>query len=759
MKDAFSKQYERSVDNADYWSSQKQQLSETMSLLDQYYDKWAQIQEEISNITANSSGEDLSGNLYFQELIEESDKLNDEISLLEDKAQSLNMELHESASSMTLWDKLKISIQESRTSLEGFINTLRGVTSKIQTSFGGITQNIKGFVGKFGSFIPLIGRSKKDIGDMATSSICMFKKMGLALLGVRSVFMAVRKVFSEVKSQNEDIKLQIDSIWKGIATAITPVVKAVMNYVGILMGYINAIYKSFTGKDLFKASAKSSKETAKNTKEIKNQLASFDEMNVLSDNSKSDSSDNSTYKAPVTPDMTSFADQIKKAIEAEDWKAVGQIIGNKINEAVESVDYDKVGRTIGKGLNGSIQVAYFTLDTIDWERIGIHIAELLNGAMDEIDFSYLGRLLTKWGLIIPEILIGIINKLDFKLVAQSFSDYLIGVFDEVAKFLQKTDWSKLATSLYKGFKDLITGIKYSELASSFFTMLGSALGACASFIGTLAKNVGKDISDALTKVFKNSDGTMKSGREIVNGIFTGILDAIKGIGKWIQNNIFKPFIDGFKKAFDIHSPSKKMATIGGYIIDGLLSPFTNIWNKITKLGGEFFKNPSKFFKEKIVDKIKAQWDKLSSILKKPFESIANTIKQTFGGAINIVIRFVNKMIEELNKLHWDIPTWVPGVGGKKFGFDFAKIKEIKLAKGGVINRPTQAIIGESGAEAVIPLQNNLQWLDKLAELLDERIDADNDGGTQTVIVNLDGRTLLRSVNKAQKNKTLVLNGG
>jgi hypothetical protein len=49
-----------------------------------------------------------------------------------------------------------------------------------------------------------------------------------------------------------------------------------------------------------------------------------------------------------------------------------------------------------------------------------------------------------------------------------------------------------------------------------------------------------------------------------------------------------------------------------------------------------------------------------------------------------------------------IPSWVPVIGGK--GFDFPQMPEIPaLAEGGIVKRPTLALVGEAGPEAVIPL--------------------------------------------------------
>lgn len=58
------------------------------------------------------------------------------------------------------------------------------------------------------------------------------------------------------------------------------------------------------------------------------------------------------------------------------------------------------------------------------------------------------------------------------------------------------------------------------------------------------------------------------------------------------------------------------------------------------------------------------------------------------------------------------------MGGKSFGFNIPTINNIsipRLAKGGIVNQPTRALIGEAGKEAVLPLENNTEWMDILAE--------------------------------------------
>lgn len=87
----------------------------------------------------------------------------------------------------------------------------------------------------------------------------------------------------------------------------------------------------------------------------------------------------------------------------------------------------------------------------------------------------------------------------------------------------------------------------------------------------------------------------------------------------------------------------------------------------------------------------------------------------FKGFVNAIIGGVNALIKGMNKISFDVPEWVPVIGGGKFGFNIPEIP--KLANGGVVNRATLAMIGENGAEAVVPLEKNTGWVKKLAEEL------------------------------------------
>lgn len=141
-------------------------------------------------------------------------------------------------------------------------------------------------------------------------------------------------------------------------------------------------------------------------------------------------------------------------------------------------------------------------------------------------------------------------------------------------------------------------------------------------------------------------------------------------------------------------------------------------------------------------------DGFKQIFKGVFDSLWSIAK----APLNLIIRGINSLIRGANKIHFDVPSWVPGFGGKSFGFN---IREIPLlARGTVVSRPTPAIVGEAGAEMVAPLENNLEWLDILASKLASKIGTS--GGSY--VINMDGRTIQRGIAKRQKDFAFATNG-
>lgn len=143
--------------------------------------------------------------------------------------------------------------------------------------------------------------------------------------------------------------------------------------------------------------------------------------------------------------------------------------------------------------------------------------------------------------------------------------------------------------------------------------------------------------------------------------------------------------------------------------------FGDILNGFLKNVGNIFKSVKEIFKG-IIDFVTGvftgNWRKAWDGVVKVFGGIMKGLGAVVKSPLNAVISLVNAAISGLNKISVSIPNWIPGFGGKKFGFNIPKIP--LLAKGGIIDSPTLAMVGEAGKEAVMPLENNTGWITDLA---------------------------------------------
>lgn len=112
-------------------------------------------------------------------------------------------------------------------------------------------------------------------------------------------------------------------------------------------------------------------------------------------------------------------------------------------------------------------------------------------------------------------------------------------------------------------------------------------------------------------------------------------------------------------------------------------------------------------------------------LKKAGRSFGNFWISVAEGVANGFIKMVNAIIDAINAIHIDIPGWLQGITGMESWSPNLKhwnahVPFPRLATGGIVTSSTIANIGESGREAVLPLENNTEWMDQLSERINSR---------------------------------------
>jgi hypothetical protein len=221
-----------------------------------------------------------------------------------------------------------------------------------------------------------------------------------------------------------------------------------------------------------------------------------------------------------------------------------------------------------------------------------------------------------------------------------------------------------------------------------------------------------DITAAVKKFFEKAVAWVKEAAEKVAGFFKGVIDWIKNNWQGLLLLLVNPFVGGFKLLYDNCDGFRKF-------IDNFLAKIKNA----IKSGFDWIGN-----------KISAAKDKIKSII--------DTIK----GLFNFKFEWPKLKMPSIGVAWKNSPAWM-AEAAKFLGMKGVPSFSVSWnALGGVFDKPTVfgygdslQGIGEAGAEAVVPLENNLGWLDKLAGMLSSRM-----GGGTPVVLQVDGKTLART---------------
>lgn len=629
---------------------------------------------------------------------------------------------HTSGADSAEYDQLSTALDAVKEKLDGMVQKVeRGASAfaKFGSIIGkGVVGGLKGMVSMLGkgaaAMLKLSLRAKKTHSSF-NNGIGTLLRYGL---GVRSLFTLMSKLrsalvdgyknlaryssrtnaaISSLMSALTRLKNSFAAAFDPILRAAAPALVTLINLISNAVSKIGMLTAALTGaKTYTKATtiqedyAKSLDKTSKSAKKAKAVLASFDELNILDDNSSDSTKDDGSVdpskmfeQVPIDSAVLDFADKLKKAFEEADWKGLGTLLGDKINELVDSVDWSGWGTKIGKGMNAAIQTLYYTVDTVDWVNIGKHLAEAVNSIINEVDWDIFGRLLAKKFTVALDVAGGFLKELDWTAVLQAFTSGFSGFYNELQEWLESKDWhrigeiitAKLSDALRNGnvegavksffdafteainsLADLMDGIDFYQVAKDLVEMLIRAVSGVSwdELTEALGRLIGESV-DAVIQILAGSladvgnyfkEKTQEVGGDAVAGFFFGIKDAIFGVGAWIVDNIFKPFWDGICAAFEIHSPSKKMAEIGGYIIAGLLDGIKDLPSKLkAKLDDALDKVVSwgSDLKSKVKD---AAADAVSKAVDE-FKDLASKLKLKLDAAIDKVKGFAKDIASRM----------------------------------------------------------------------------------------------------------------
>lgn len=305
------------------------------------------------------------------------------------------------------------------------------------------------------------------------------------------------------------------------------------------------------------------------------------------------------------------------------------------------------------------------------------------------------------------------------------------------------------------WQDTVKSLKgnWDKYGADTFESIRGAINSTKDLFDTTWNTVLKPLLNNLFSVLKQ---VWKDGlKPLVDALGEFAAKAIKVYAD-IHKNFISPLLQAFVKQFG----PPVVATFNGIVkvIGGVVTSLGKVLTSGTKALSKFLD----FLEDVFHGRWKAAWKDVKAIVSNIFDALAETLKSPF----RIVIGLINTTIDAINKMKITVPSWVPGIGGSTYGFNLPRVP--MLAKGGIVDSPTLAMIGEAGKEAVVPLENTA-FVTTLADAVKSAVmeAIGNSGGSSgttgggDIYLTIDGMVLAKGaskyINKAKRQGVTLLN--
>ena len=572
-----------------------------------------------------------------------------------------------------------------------------------------------------------------------------------------------------LKEQLNSLKATLGSSFIQVLAPLIKMLNWVISKLQIAANYFAAFVEAFTGvkaetssassgmTDIADSATEAGDATVEAAKKASKALASFDKLNVLSSSSGDDGSGDSGGAFDI--DLSSFGNQLE--IPEPDTSGA-----ERAAATIKGV-FSDLKRWVTTSFAPSIK---------SWGKAFTDLKQPVKDAAKRIALStkdLWDNTIAPFGeYLFNDWTPGIVNSIN-ETVAPLFTDVMAFALDEFANDFewtcQRTDAA--IEGIFKPAMESVKNITVDALAilKDEWAKSGDNLLEKLSKVSSGIKDIWSRLYDTIIiPIVQTIVGAVDElWNNHLKGLWSSLLSFFSKLGEAVMtiwNNFLAPLI---KWLIDVFGP---------YFV----KVFKHAWETISAVMGNIIDAAKNILKalggllDFITGVFSGDWKKAWNGIKTFFKGVWDALVDIVKSPINLIISFINKMLSAgpeavnsvlraLNKLSFKVPDWVPKYGGEKWGFNLKEVTPMQipyLARGGIIDQPTLAMVGERGKEAVVPLENTA-FADSIANAIMRVLmplfankgigQNNNDEGTTVIVLKVGeyelGRITVDAINK------------
>ena len=313
-------------------------------------------------------------------------------------------------------------------------------------------------------------------------------------------------------------------------------------------------------------------------------------------------------------------------------------------------------------------------------------------------------------------------------ILSAIGNFFVSVFNKIASVVTAV-WngiwntiSPIVMAIWNTIQSVFTSIfdTIMNVLSNIWQGIVGVFNGIVTFIGSILSGIFQTISNVLMGIMNTIMGKHEQAKQNFSNAWNAIKSIVTGA------------INGVKQI--ITSVLGAITGVISSILGGIKNTFSNVLNGV------------------------------KTIVSTVFNSIKTTISNILNGAWNIVKGIVDK-IKNVFNFKWKLPELkLPHVsvsgGEAPFGIagkgSLPKFSVSWYKQGGIFDKPSVIGVGEAGTEAVMPLENNTEWIGVLAGMITSKMGQMSsltpvNNTTSNSTVNNDGGTYLTTNNNTTQN--------